>query len=105
MTKCSLTLYPYGKQAFTIGLLENDGRQGALERIIEHSSGNNNNIFSDLSYEFQLNCEDLSQINDVRVYINDAFESSTYSNGHICFPGRGASDRRIFSDCYGFVEL
>lgn len=105
MTTCSLTLHPYGKQPFTIGLLESDGRQVALEHIIEHSSSNSNNIFSDLSYEFQLNCEDLSQIVDVRVYVNDAFESSTYSNGRICFPGYGASDRRIFLDCYGFVEL
>lgn len=105
MTACSLTLHPYGKQPFTIGLLENDGCQAALEHIIEHSASNSNNIFSDLSYEFQLNCEDLSQIVDVRVYVNDAFESSTYSNGRICFPGRGASDRRIFLDCYGFVEL
>ena len=105
MTNCSLTLHPYGRQPFTIGLLENDGRQAALEHIIEHSASSSNNIFSDLSYEFLLNCEDLSQIVDVRVYVNDAFESSTYSNGRICFPGHGASDRRIFLDCYGFVEL
>ena len=41
MTSSSLTLIPYGKQSFTIGLLENDGRQGAVERIIEHSKESN----------------------------------------------------------------
>ena len=39
MTTCSLTLIPYGKQPFTINLLESDGRQKDVERIIEHASG------------------------------------------------------------------
>lgn len=105
MANCSLTLYPYGKQPFRIALLENDVRQGLLEHIIECSNSNSINIFSDLSYELQLECEDLDQVVDVRVYVNDAFEESTYNNGRICFPGRGTSDRRVFLDCYGFVEL
>ncbi len=104
MSTCSLTLIPYGKQPFTIGLLESDGGQGAVERIINHSS-TGITVFADLSYEFVLNTEDIAAVQDVRVYINDAYEQSTYNNGNIHFPGRSASDRRIFIDCYGFVAL
>ncbi len=104
MSTCSLTLIPYGKQPFTIGLLESDGGQVAVERIINHSS-TGINVFADLSYEFVLNTEDIAAVQDVRVYINDAYEQSTYNNGNIYFPGRSASDRRIFIDCYGFVSL
>lgn len=104
MTTSSLTLIPFGKQSYRVGLLENDGRPAAMERIVEQAT-ENNSIFADLSYEFILDCEDLSMVQDVRVYINDAFEPSTFSNGHICFPARGNSDRRIFLDCYGFVEI
>lgn len=95
---------PFGKQRFTITLLENDDRQNAVEHIIEHSTGNNN-VFSDLSYELILNREDLSLIKDVRLYVNDTYEPSTFSNGHICFPAKGENNRRIFQDCYGFVEI
>lgn len=104
MSTCSLTLIPYGRQPFTIGLLENDRSQGSVERIINHSS-TGSSIFADLSYEFVLNAEDIAAVQDVRVYINDAYEQSIYNNGKIRFPARGASDRKIFIDCYGFVEL
>lgn len=104
MSTCSLTLIPYGKQSFTIGLLENDRGQGAVERIINHSL-TGVSIFADLSYEFVLNTEDIAAVQDVRVYINDTYEQSTYNNGRIHFPGRSASDRRVFLDCYGFVAL
>ena len=104
MSTCSLTLIPYGRQPFTIGLLENDRSQGSVERIINHSS-TGSSIFADLSYEFVLNTEDIAAVQDVRVYINDAYEQSIYNNGKIRFPARGASDRKIFIDCYGFVEL
>ena len=104
MTTCSLTLIPYGKQPFTINLLESDGRQKDVERIIEHASGEKS-IFSDLSYEMTLDYDDLPSIQDVSVYINDTYEPSTFANGRICFPLRGTSDRRIFLDCFGFVEI
>lgn len=104
MSTCSLTLMPFGKQAFRVGLLENDGRPAVMERVIEQNS-ESNIVFSDLSYEFILDCDFLSMIQNVRVYINEAFEPSTFNNGHICFPARSSSDRRIFLDCYGFVEI
>ena len=104
MVTNSLTLIPYGKQSFTIGLIENDGHHDVMERIIDRWE-ENNSIFSDLSYEFVLNGEDIATVQDVRVYINDVYESSTFCDGRICFPDRTTSDRRIFLDCYGFVEL
>lgn len=104
MSTCSLTLIPYGRQSFTIRLLENDRGQGAVERIINHSSAGSS-IFADLSYEFVLNIEDIAAVQDVRVYINDAYELSTYHDGKIYFPASDTSDRKIFLDCYGFVEL
>ena len=62
-------------------------------------------MFSDLRYELRFKGENLSTVRDVYVYINDVFEISTFNNGHISFPGRGTNDRRVFLDCYGFVEL
>lgn len=102
---CPLTLYPFGKQPFIVDLSENNGKVSALEHIIENTANNNMSIFSDLSYEFELNCANQDRIVDVRVYINDAFEPSTYSDGRIFFPGHGSRNRRIFLDCYGFVSL
>ena len=103
MTNNSLTLIPYRKNSFTIGLLEDDGRYSSIEEIVETSE--NNIVFSDLSYEFVLNYADISNVSEVRVYINDIFEPSTFDNGKIYFPLSRISDRRIFLDCYGFVEI
>ena len=102
---CSLTLYPFEKQPFIVELSESNGKATALEHIIENTANNNISIFSDLIYEFELNCADQERIVNVRVYINDAFEPSAYLNGRISFPGHGSSNRRIFLDCYGFVSL
>ncbi len=55
MATCSLTLHPYGKQPFSVGLSENDGRKGSIEQIITKTT--DVCIFSDLSYEFALSCE------------------------------------------------
>lgn len=104
MSTYSLTLIPYGKQPFTIGLLENDRGKGAVERIVNHSA-TGSSIFADLSYEFILNTEDIATVQDVCVYVNDVYEQSIYNNDKICFPGKGASDRKIFLDCYGFVTI
>lgn len=104
MTTCSLTIIPYGKQPFTVGLLENDGRQGGIDRIVQSSSGTNG-IFSDLSYELVLNHENIDKVQAVRVYINDVHEPSVYNKGKIYFPDRATNDKRIFLDCYGFVEI
>lgn len=104
MSPWSLILIPYGKTAFTIELHENEGHQPVMETIIENSK-EDNSVFSDLSYEFRLKGENLSTVRDVYVYINDVFEISTFNNGYISFPGRGTNDRRVFLDCYGFVEL
>lgn len=104
MTANSLTLIPFGRQSFTIGLLEDEGRFDTVEKIIEHTE-EKNSVFSDLTYEFVLNREDISAVQDVRVYINDTYESSIFDNGRICFPSKGTSIKKIFLDCYGFVEL
>ena len=103
MTTCSLTLQPYGKPSFSIELSENDRRKSSIEQIITKSP--DVCVFSDLSYEFALSCEETIVVQDVNVYINDVHEPSVYNNGRIMFPGGGSSDRRIFMDCYGFVEI
>ena len=104
MSNCSLTLIPFGKQPFTIGLLENDERQLEMERSIENT-GEVNSIFSDLSYEFSLENACTVEVRDVKVYINDIFEPSIYSEGRISFPSSGGGVRKIFLDWYGFVQL
>lgn len=103
MTTCSLILRPYGKPPFSISLLENDGRKSNIEQIITKKI--NAYIFSDLSYEFTLSGLEMSSIREVDVYINDVYEPSIYNNGCIFFPEKCTSDRRIFMDCYGFVEI
>lgn len=111
MSIYSLTFYPFEKQSFIVELSEeSNGKATALEHIIENTANNNISIFSDLIYEFELNCADQERadqerIVNVSVYINDAFEPSAYLNGRISFPGHGSSNRRIFLDCYGFVSL
>ena len=103
MTTCSLTLQPYCKPSFSIELSENYRRKSSIEQIITKSP--DVCVFSDLSYEFALSCEETIVVQDVNVYINDVHEPSVYNNGRIMFPGGGSSDRRIFMDCYGFVEI
>lgn len=99
----SLTLYPYGKQPFSVDLSENDGRKGSIEPIITKTA--NVCIFSDLSHEFVLSCGETNLVQKVDVYINDVYEPSVYNNGRILFPNKNTSDRRIFMDCYGFVQI
>ncbi len=103
MVACSLTMYPYGKQAFTVDLFESNGKNERIDRILTESNGVS--VFSDLSYEFSLTSENITDVQNVAVYINDVYEESVYRNGRILFPNRNASDRRIFLDCYGFVEI
>lgn len=104
MSTESLTVLPYGKPPFTIELTEDNGHRGIVERIIR-SSTDSVSIFSDLSYEFTLNCDNMSEIEDVRVFINDTFEPSVFTDGKITFPENGNRYKKIFLDCYGFVEL
>lgn len=103
MATCSLILQPYGKSSFSVRLSENDGPKSGFEQIITNSA--DVCIFSDLSYEFALSREEMIDVQDVNVYINDVHEPSVYNDGRIMFPGRGSNDRRIFMDCYGFVEI
>ena len=89
MDTCSLTLHPYGKQPFSVGLSENDGRKGSIEQIITKTT--DVCIFSDLSYEFALSCGETSSVREVDVYINDVYEPSIYNNGRILFPNKSTS--------------
>ena len=100
MPKWSLTLIPYRKSPLTIRLLENDERQSSVERILE-SIDNENHVYSDLTYDFKLECDAPIQVQDAEVFINDAFEKSEYVDGNIYF----VDSKWIFQDCYGFVEL
>lgn len=40
MKNNSLTLIPYGKRSFTIGLLEDDNRHSSIEKIIDKAENN-----------------------------------------------------------------
>lgn len=104
MERCSLTLAPYGKPRMSIAMTNAEIKQSQIDRIIEQTDSKKS-IYSDLSYEFIIDGVDLSTIEGVYVYVNDCYESCSYNNGVIRFPGRGGSDRRIFMDCYGFVEI
>lgn len=103
----SLTLHPYGKPALLVELSKNDRKNSITDQII--SKETDVCIFSDLSYEFALSYAETSSIQKVDVYINDVYEPCAYNNGRILFPNKSTSkstsDRRIFIDCYGFVEI
>ena len=103
MSTCSLTLYPYGKQPFSVGLSENNSQKDPIQPILTEES--DVSVFSDLSYEFALSCGKTGPIRDIDVYINDILEPSIYNNGRILFPNKNTNDRRIFIDCYGFVKI
>ena len=81
----TLTLVPFGKQSFTIELLEDGKHLDITDKIIEYTA-EKNSVFSDFSYEFILNRKDIAAVQDVHVYINDVYEFSTFDNGRICFP-------------------
>lgn len=103
MDICSLTLQPYGKPAFLVELSKNHEKNRTIDQIITKET--DLCIFSDLSYEFALSCAETNVIQKVDVYINDVYEPCVYNNGRILFPNKSTSDRRIFIDCYGFVEI
>ncbi len=104
MERCSLTLVPYGKPRMSIAMTNTEIKQSQIDCIIEQTDSKKS-IYSDLSYEFTIEGVDLSKIEGVYVYVNDCYESCSYNNGVIRFPGGGGSDRRIFMDCYGYVEI
>lgn len=106
MLSTTLKLLPYNNPPFSVGLKEENHTPVSIEDIISHSK-NNAIIYSDLSYIFYLVTEELNQIKNVSVYINDILEPSTFNvnNGEIKFSSLGFSDKRIFQDCFGFVEI
>lgn len=105
MECCSLTLEPYGKPKITVAMTNAENKQSQIDRIIEQADSKKS-IYSDLSYEFTIVGLDCTKIEEIHVYINDCYEScSYYGDGKIRFPDRGGFDRRIFMDCYGFVEI
>lgn len=105
MLSTTLKLLPYNNPPFSVGLKEEKNNPVSIEEIISKSS--NFVIYSDLSYIFYLVTAELKQIKNVNVYINDIFEPSTFNNdnGEIKFSSLGSSSKRIFQDCFGFVEI
>lgn len=104
MTTFSLTLIPYRKQAFTVPLRDRDNEQATAERILDQSQGMNC-IFSDLSYEFELVGNRVEEVREVKVFVNDVYEPCEMSGSTISFPASWGQERRIFLDCYGFVDI
>lgn len=104
MKKAYLTLIPFKKNAFKIELFENNVNFVNVDDLLQHSN-KEVCVFSDISYEFFLDYENETNVKDVNVYINDEYEQSIYKNGRIYFPSNSASGKRIFLECYGFVEI
>ena len=105
-TVLKLSPYPYNGQIYSIELKEENQSYSSIEDIIERSK-ETAIIYSDLSYVFYLETEELNRIKNVEIYINDIFEPSTFNsdNGKIKFSSLGLSEKRIFQDCFGFVEI
>lgn len=102
MNQYRLTFTPFGKQPLTIVLTDGENHKSSIEKIIDSSDS----VFSDLSYEARLDGCDLNSIQNVLFYVNDNYEQCVFSEGLIWFPAKGEfGDRKIFLDCYGYVEL
>lgn len=102
MDQCKLTLHPYGKPSLTIKLSSSEEHKLSIEQIVESSES----VFSDLSYKAQIDGVDTTSVQQVLFYVNGNFEQCQFSNGQIRFPANDKrGDRRIFLDCYGFVEI
>ena len=104
MSSYDLIFYPFDKTPFSVSLSENARQLASAERIINRAS-QNPAIFSDLTYSFEIKSENISAIQDVQIYINDTYEPSNYENGKIFFREKGSKDKRIFIDCYGFIQI
>lgn len=103
MSALSLILYPYNKQKISIELQERKSLDMTSSQFEDGLSGES--VFSDLSYEFSLNHDETMEIESVHVYINDILEPSIYNEGKICFPDKKKHGKRVFLDCYGFVQI
>ena len=102
MTAYSLTLKPYKKPEFTISLAplyENDDQQSPMEFIIENIDSEHH-VISEITYEFQLNCDSSAVIRSVDIFVNDILEPCRYSDGDIL-----PEERWIFKNCYGYAVI
>lgn len=104
MERCSLILEPYSKPKISISMTSATAKQSQLEHIGEKIDFQKS-IYSNLTYVFFIDGIDISQIENVDVYINDCPENCIYENGEIRFPSKKKQDRKIFIDCYGVVEI
>ena len=103
MLPCFLIIEPHGIPPYKVEL-SYDGESGAGKRPLEEST-DTLSVYSDLEYEFVLEYPELSTVADVSVYINDVYEPSVYGEGRISFPSADTGVRKIFIDCYGYIEL
>lgn len=118
MAECSLTLYPFKSNPFTVKLSERSGqlrRSGSIGNdrfsdlldsfTLQHdANGRIAVVYSHISYSFFLDSQDPEKIDGVEVYINDQKEPCRSENGTIRFPGAN-SDGCIFLECYGYVTI
>lgn len=102
MAAYSLTLKPYKKPEFTISLAplyETDDQQSTMEHVLENKDSEHY-VISEITYEFQLNCDSSVVIRSVELFINDILEPCQYSNGNIL-----PEERWIFKNCYGYAAI
>ena len=103
MLPCFLILTPVGKPSSKIALLC-DGDAETGQRLTEEAI-DTLPVYSDCEYEFAIEHPGLSAVENVSVYINEVLEPSVYNKGRISFPPTDTGGRKIFVDCYGYVEL
>lgn len=102
MNHFTLVLTPYGRQPIVITLTNEESYKSSVDKMVESTES----VFSDLSYEAKLDENIIDNILEVDFYVNDIFEQCNFSEGHITFPAKGESVyRKIFMDCYGYVEI
>ncbi len=104
MSRYFLTLKPYGKQSSTIELFTPSNINKDNENVIGQINSDVF-IYSDLSYEMELNFDDDIQVQNILVYINEMNEPCTYNDGVISFSDNIYKGRKIFLDCFGFVTI
>ncbi len=98
MSKYNLILKPYKFNKLKVELLS----ELPVFNLKRANSIINNNVYADLTYDFELEGDCISLIDSINVYINGYKINCFYNNGKIVFNDK---NRRFFLDFCGFAQI
>lgn len=98
-----LILYPFKKNPIQIPLWTEEPQVSENIKILKAKHA----VYHNLSYTAFLQSEEVdgNAVKDVLFYINDDLEECVYQNGEIQFSSEAYGEKRIFQECYGFINF